>query len=178
MEEKMKENNFKQENENENLQSPYYLTKDLIDKGCEYDLTRVYFPAPAFYNDDGINLNQDKFFTISRKRTKKVTLKYMWVSKKKEGTFANLAGFSRDKLLNEEEIYENRRSNINSILARTGNKSGVIVNKGEEQYKKFFSDLFDLVINADCLEVFKNEFYEFPPAPKQIGGEIDEYQLP
>ena len=66
MEEKMKENNFEQENENENLQSPYYLTKDLIDKGCEYDLTRVYFPAPAFAGTNifyHLNLHKSIVFT-------------------------------------------------------------------------------------------------------------------
>lgn len=165
----MKENNFEQENENENLQSPYYLTKDLIDKGCEYDLNRAYFPAPNQLD------NYNKFLAISRARTKKITVKYTWVSKKDDGTFANLASFTRNKLLNEEEIDKNRKTNINRSLANAGRRSGIKVS--EDEFKDYFSDLYDLIINADCLEVFKDEAYEFPPAPKQIGGEIDEYQF-
>ena len=166
----MKETNIEKEKENEEeLHSPYYLTSDLINKRCEYDLIRAYFPAPNPIE------NPDKFFAISRARTKKITLKYTWVSKKNDGTFVNLASFTRNKLLNEEEIDEDKKSNINRSLANAGRRSGIKVD--EEEFKNYFSDLFDLIINADCLEVFKDEFYEFPPAPKQIGGEIDEYQL-
>ena len=86
----MKVNNFEdiKENEDEILHTPYYLTEDLIDKECEYDLNRAYFPAPNQLN------NYNKFLAISRARTKKITVKYTWVSKKDDGTFVNLASFS------------------------------------------------------------------------------------
>ena len=83
----MKKDNFKNmeeaalETANESIESDYGITEELCEEGWEYDKNRVY--VPFHYNNESDKI----FFSISRKKSKKIQLEYMFCSKNDDGTF-------------------------------------------------------------------------------------------
>ncbi|WP_346661976.1 hypothetical protein [uncultured Methanobrevibacter sp.] len=153
------------------MSGDYWVTPELADEGWEYDSKRVYIPFP-YTNKD----HDEIFFSISRKPTKKVDLKYTWCRKKKNGEFKNLGSFKRNKLLNEEEIEKGGKSSINKIITFKGRDSGLIVDEGG--YKSFFVDVYSKIIISECLDVLKEDNYEFPPEPvDEIEDDENSYLL-
>lgn len=170
MEEKMIKYNIKTaenlKDNNETHTSDYWITKELAEKDWEYDEKRVYAIFPY---------NNTIFFTVSREKTKKTKLKYMFCSKNKDGTFKNLASFKRNKLLNEEDLDSNNKSSIIKKIADAGNNSKI--KASEEEYKTFFKDFFTKVIQSDCLQILKDEDYEFQQEEENTEEQENPYIL-
>ena len=166
----MENNNFKKMEENalRTRDLPdYWITPELNNKGWLSDSKRIYIP---FKNTTD---NMDNIYlSISRKNTKKVQLIYVWCLKKQDGTFTDKGRFKRNILINEEEINKNGESSINKILSNQGSQSNI--NTTEEGYKNFFKEISNLIINSDCLDILKNEYYEFTEENEPIE---DEYIL-
>ena len=162
----MEEDALEAKNDESDIVDDYWVTSELAAEGWEYDSKHVYIPL------DGEN---KIFLSISRKKRKKISVQYIWCEKNDDGHFNNLAGFSRDKLLNTEEIESGSKSSINRKLAYAGINSNLHV--GEGGYKSFFSHVFKKIISSDCLHVLKDENYEFPEEAKPNEIEEDPYLL-
>lgn len=174
----MTKDNFKNMEEeaskatNESIESDYWITEELSEERWEYDKNRVYIPFP-YSNKYGNEI----FFSISRKKSKKIQLEYMFCSKNEDGTFKNLVGFNRDKLINVEEIDSTGKSSINKKISYAGINSGITVPQDSEAYKKFFRKFFTDIIRSNCLDVLKNKDYTFQEENETNETEKDSRRL-
>lgn len=167
----MEEDALDAANDDTDMHDTYWVTSDLSEGGWEYSSHRAY--APFFHKThDGKKV----FLAMSRKNKKKIHLTYTWCEKKDDGNFSNLASFSRNKLLNEEDPDDNSKTSIIKKIMKAGTDSGLIVDN-EEDYKTFFRDVYDKIIKSDCLDVLKDEYYEFPQEDEFNADEEADYFL-
>ena len=167
---KMEEAILKDNEEETDILSDYWLTPEIEKNGWEYDNKRVYVPFDKAKNDE-----RELFFSISRKDSKKIELKYTWCCKKDDNTWQFLASFKRNKLINEEEIEDGGKSSINKKIADAGNNSGIEVEKNDYIY--FFKEIFNKIISSDCLDILKDEDYNFQKEEEFTESEEDLYLL-
>lgn len=167
----MEEDALEAKNDESDIINDYWVTPELAAEGWEYDSDRAYIPFPHQTKN-----GKEIFFSISRKKNKKPQVTYMWCSKKEDGSFSNMASFTRNKLLNAEDPDSNSKTSIIYKIAKTGADSGLIVDN-DEYYKTFFREVYEKIIMSDCLDILKNEDYEFPQQEEFDVEEEDYYLL-
>lgn len=146
----------------EDIESPtssiYELTEELIEKGYDYDSTAIYIPY-TFKYENNADL-RDIYLKIERIPNAKTNfMMYSWTSLE-DGKYRILNSFRRDKLLIEEEVEGGGKSSINKKLSHLGRIAKL--NRAENVFKNFFEDLLTDIVNAPCLEVFKELDFDFP----------------
>lgn len=153
------------------MSDTYWVTPDLSEECWEYDSHRAY--APFFHQTEN---GDEAFLSISRKNTKRIQITYMWCYKKDDGNFVNLSGFTRNKLINEEELNSKNKTSIINKIIETGEDSELIVSN-KEDYETFFRSVYKKIVKSDCLAVLKDEHYQFPQEDEINADEEMDYYL-
>lgn len=159
--------------ENENSSSkkdtsnPYFLNKELLDKGHDFDVSGVYFHFNKDYQAEGIDDDKLEYFydeiskdniylKISRNQDKKLEIVFTWCIKKNT-KYIKRNSFKIDFLLNTGDEKEIKA--LNKKVSYSGKKNGNPASEGT--YVTFVDDLLSQIINNDYLNVFKELDFEF-----------------
>lgn len=153
---------------NQETSNPYYLNKGLLDEGHDFDFTGAYFHFNETYQAKGIKDDKIDYFynkiardniylKISRNQDKKVELVFTWCIKE-NNTYNHHNSFKIDFLLNTGDEKEIKA--LNKKVSFSGNRNKNPASDGS--YVSFVDDLLSQIVENDCLEVFKNQDFEFP----------------
>ena len=175
IEETLNNNNNDNDKNNEDNKPIYYITDDLKAEGYKGDENGVYAPYKDFYYNDGEGKPQtddrDIYLKIHRKPQEEgIKLVYTWVNHE-NGQYKELARFNREKLLIDEKNNEKGQNTINRKLSYTGIQAGV--KRADKCFINFFADIYKYIVNADCLEVFKDPDFEIPITDPQELAKIE-----
>lgn len=166
--------------ENQDLANPYKLTQALLDEGFIFDNTGVYIPFKAHFQTIGIDdpsgfETSDKIYLwASRNPDKKLEIQLKWAKKTPEG-FQKKRGFNIDFTLDIGD--ENELKALNKKVAFSGGKNN---NPASEGTYVSFVDYFTMqIIDNDCLQVFKENTFEFPEVieDEDIDPEAEEVEI-
>lgn len=146
------------------VKHPYMLTQDLLDDGNMFDNTGVYFHFKEEFQvtglmDDSSDMatRDDIYLFIERNPDKKLEINCKWATKTEDG-FNKARGFRLDFLLDIGD--EKDLKALNKKVAFSGSKNENPASKGT--YVEFVEHITDSISKADCLEVFKEQDFEFP----------------
>lgn len=138
--------------------SVYKLSDELLQKNWDYDNSAIYIPY-TFKHEKNPDL-RNIYLRIERiPNQKKGFMLYSWTSHE-DDEYRKLNSFRRDILLTEEDIDSSSKSSINKKLSHLGRIAKL--DSGEGIYKGFFENLLIDIVNAPCLEVFKELDFDFP----------------
>ena len=143
--------------------NPYKLTKELMSDGFIYDFTGAYFPFKEEFQlasvEDTSNFNtQDNLYLwASRNPGKKCEIICKWAKKTPEG-FVKSRGFNLDFTLDIGD--EKNLKTLNKKVAFSGEKNGNPSSEGS--YVEFVDYFTNKIIESDCLQVLKDDVFEFP----------------
>lgn len=149
--------------ENQDLANPYKLTQALLDEGFIFDNTGVYIPFKAHFQSIGIDdpsgfETSDKIYLwASRNPDKKLEIQLKWARKTPEG-FQKKRGFNIDFTLDIGD--EKELKALNKKVDFSGDKNGNPASEGT--YVSFVDYFTTQIIDNDCLQVFKENTFEFP----------------
>ena len=145
--------------------NPYTLTQGLLQEGFMFDSDGVYVPFKETFQLEGVDDDGARFKTrddiylfISRNPDKKLELNFKWATKTADG-FNKARGFNIDFLLDIGD--EKDSKTLNRKVAFAGGKNGNPSSDGT--YVAFVNYLTDKISEADCLDVFKEPAFTFPP---------------
>lgn len=150
-------------NEKDMLSNPYKLTQALLDEGFIFDNEGVYVPFKAHFQSIGANNNQkfetrdDIYLWIARNPDKKLELNLKWAKKTPEG-FQKARGFNIDFTLDIGD--EKELKALNKKVSFSGGKNGNPASDGT--YIEFVDYFTSAIIDNPCLEVLKENIFEFP----------------
>lgn len=154
---------------NTSTSSVYKLSDDLLEKGFDFDNTAIYIPYKFKYEENADP--RDIYLRIERiPNQKKGFMLYSWTSLE-DGKYKKLNSFRRDILLTEEEINEKGQSAINKKLSHLGRIAKL--NRNDGSFRNFFEELITDIVNAPCLEVFKELDFEFPIDDEDDSEELE-----
>lgn len=149
--------------------SVYDLSDELLKKNWDFDNSAIYIPY-TFKHERNAD-PRDIYLRIERiPNQKKDFMLYSWTSKE-DGEYRKLNSFRRNILLTEEDIDTSSKSSINRKLSHLGRIAKL--DSGERSYKNFFESLLIDVVNAPCLEVFKELDFEFPIIDDEDSEELE-----
>lgn len=149
--------------ENQDLANPYKLTQALLDEGFIFDNTGVYIPFKAHFQSIGIDdpsgfeTSDNIYLWASRNPDKKLEIQLKWARKTPEG-FNKTRGFNIDFTLDIGD--EKELKALNKKVAFSGGKNGNPASEGT--YVEFVDYFTTQIIDNDCLQVFKENTFEFP----------------
>lgn len=155
--------------ENENSSSkkdtsnPYFLNKELLDKGHDFDVTGVYFHYNENYqtygveNPENFEVKDNIYLKVSRNQDKKLKIIFTCCIKK-NSKYIKRNSFKIDFLLNTGDEKEIKA--LNKKVSYSGGKNGNPASEGT--YVNFVDDLLSQIIDNNCLNVFKELDFEFP----------------
>lgn len=147
----------------------YELSEELIEKNWDFDNSAIYIPY-TFKHERNAD-TRDIYLRIERiPNQKKDFMLYSWTSKE-DTEYRKLNSFRRNILLTEEDIDNSNKSSINKKLSHLGRIAKL--DSGEGSYKNFFESLLMEVVNAPCLEVFKELDFDFPILDDEDFEEIE-----
>lgn len=150
--------------ENQESENPYKLTQALLDEGFIFDNTGVYIPFKAYFQSIGAEDNNQKFETredlylwICRNPDKKLELNCKWAKKTPEG-FTKARAFNLDFTLDigDEKTLKALNKKVSFSGGRNGNPSS------DGTYIAFVEYFTNMIIESSCLEVLKEDSFEFP----------------
>ena len=150
-------------NENDVSENPYKLTQALLDEGFLFDNTGAYFPYKAHYQSIGVEdgspftTRDDLYLWASRNPDKKRELNLKWAKKTTEG-FVKTRGFNIDFTLDIGD--EKTLKALNKKVSFSGGKNGNPASEGS--YVSFVDYFTNMIIESDCLQVLKEDVFEFP----------------
>ena len=150
--------------DNQSAPNDYDLAAELLDKGYDFDSSAVYIPYDD--NDD----EREIYLKITRAEKDKAELIYAWSIREEEGSYRQLAHFTRKKLLAEEETFDVKKADIIQKLSYSAMLSKIDMSK--EEAAAYFRDIVIDIINSSCLNIFKEVDYDF-----QSKDEIAEAEL-
>lgn len=149
--------------------SVYDLSDELLKKNWDFDNSAIYIPY-TFKHERNAD-PRDIYLRIERiSNQKKDFMLYSWTSKE-DGEYRKLNSFRRNILLTEEDIDTSSKSSINRKLSHLGRIAKL--DSGKDIYKGFFESLLIDVVNAPCLEVFKELDFEFPIIDDEDSEELE-----
>ena len=138
--------------------SVYELSDELLENNWDFDTSAIYIPY-TFKHERNAD-TRDIYLRIERiPNQKKDFMLYSWTSKEGD-EYRKLNSFRRNILLTEEDIDTSSKSSINRKLSHLGRIAKL--DSGEGSYKGFFESLLIDVVNAPCLDVFKELDFDFP----------------
>lgn len=154
---------------NQDASNPYTLNKELLNSGHDFDNEGVYFHFNETYQAIGIDGNKDYFtntkakdniyLKIARNQDKRLEINFTWCIKE-NNSFKDRNSFKVDFLLNTGEKKDIKA--LNEKVSYSGERIGNPSSEGS--YVKFVDDMLSQITNSPCLEVFKNQDFEFPEA--------------
>ena len=149
--------------------SVYELSDELLEKDWDFDTSAIYIPY-TFKHERNAD-TRDIYLRIERiPNQKKDFMLYSWTSKEGD-EYRKLNSFRRNILLTEEDIDTSSKSSINRKLSHLGRIAKL--DSGEGSYKGFFESLLIDVVNAPCLDVFKELDFDFPILDDEGSEELE-----
>lgn len=149
--------------------SVYELSDELLEKDWDFDNSAIYIPY-TFKHERNAD-TRDIYLRIERiPNQKKDFMLYSWTSKEGD-EYRKLNSFRRNILLTEEDIDTSSKSSINRKLSHLGRIAKL--DSGEGSYKGFFENLLIDVVNAPCLDVFKELDFDFPILDDEDSEELE-----
>ena len=141
--------------------SVYGLSKDLHDKGYQYDDKGIYIPFPD-------KTNPEFYLKVSRSDSKKPEIFYAW-AKQEGNAFRILSRHKSTKLILDVD------STLNKNLMEAGEIAGISVDK--ETFKNFIMAFKNAIINSHRLDILKDIDFEFPEVEKEENKEpIEDFE--
>ena len=160
--------------------NPYTLTQGLLQEGFMFDSDGVYVPFKETFQLEGVDDDGARFKTrddiylfISRNPDKKLELNFKWATKTADG-FNKARGFNIDFLLDIGD--EKDSKTLNRKVSFAGGKNGNPASDGT--YVAFVEYFTDKISEADCLEVFKEPAFEFPPISEETSEDVEIDDIP
>ena len=149
--------------------SVYELSDELLENNWDFDTSAIYVPY-TFKHERNAD-TRDIYLRIERiPNQKKDFMLYSWTSKEGD-EYRKLNSFRRNILLTEEDIDTSSKSSINKKLSHLGRIAKL--DSGEGSYKGFFESLLIDVVNAPCLDVFKELDFDFPILDDEGSEELE-----
>ena len=149
--------------------SVYELSDELLENNWDFDNSAIYIPY-TFKHERNAD-TRDIYLRIERiPNQKKDFMLYSWTSKEGD-EYRKLNSFRRNILLTEEDIDTSSKSSINRKLSHLGRIAKL--DSGEGSYKGFFENLLIDVVNAPCLDVFKELDFDFPILDDEDSEELE-----
>ena len=161
--------------ENQESENPYTLTQALLDEGALFDNTGVYFQYKAHFQSIGVedperfNTDDNIYLSISRNPDKKLEIKCKWAKKTTEG-FKKSRGFNIPFTLDIGD--EKELKALNKKVSFSGGKNGNPASEGS--YIAFVDYFTNLISESDCLDVLKEDSFEFPEITEDEDADNDE----
>ena len=154
--------------EKQDIANPYNITQALLDEGFLFDYTGAYFPYKEEFQAIGVkpekydyfmenHARDDIYLWASRNPDKKLELNCKWARKTSEG-FIKSRGFNLDFTLDIGD--EKTLKALNKKVSFSGGKNGNPASEGS--YVSFVDYFTTKIIENDCLEVLKENSFEFP----------------
>jgi len=149
--------------ENTMSENPYKLNQALINEGFISSNDGVYVPFKAYFQSIGVedsstfNTRDDIYLFIMRNPDKKLEIKCKWAKKTSEG-FHKTRGFNLDFSLDIGD--EKTLKALNKKVSFSGGKNGNPASEGT--YVEFVDYFTNLIIDNDCLQVLKEDTFDFP----------------
>ena len=149
--------------ENQERANPYKLNQALLDEGFIFDNEGVYVPFKAYYQSIGVEdssrftTRDDIYLFITRNPDKKLELNCKWAKKTSEG-FHKSRGFNLDFTLDIGD--EKELKALNKKVSFSGGKNNNPAS--EDTYVSFVDYFTTQIIDNPCLEVLKENSFEFP----------------
>lgn len=161
--------------------NPYFINKEMLEKGHEFDNSGVFFHFNETYQAKGIDpekydyfmekyARDDIYLKISKNKVKKLEFIFTWCIKE-NNSFKHKNSFKIDFLLNTGEEKEIKA--LNKKLAYSGKRNKNPSSK--ESYVSFIEDILSQIVDSDYLEVFKDQDFEFPEIPDEDDNVEDEF---
>ena len=145
-------------------ENPYKLNQALLDEGFIFDLTGVYIPYKAHFQSIGVEDDNDRFTTrddlylwASRNPDKKLEINFKWAKKTPEG-FVKSRSFNIAFTLDIGD--EKTLKALNKKVSFSGGKNGNPASDGS--YIAFVDYFTNMISESSCLEVLKEDSFEFP----------------
>lgn len=168
-------------NDEDMRSNPYKLNQALLDEGFIFDNTGVYIPFKAHFQSIGVEdgsrftTRDDLYLWISRNPDKKLELNCKWAKKTPEG-FIKARAFNLDFTLDIGD--EKTLKALNKKVSFSGGKNGNPSSDGT--YIAFVEDFTNKIIESSCLEVLKEDSFEFPEIASdedlQDAEDVETYQ--
>ena len=155
--------------------NPYKLNQALLDEGFIFDTSGVYIPFKAYFQSIGVDdgsrfrTRDDLYFFIERNPDKKLELNCKWARKTPEG-FVKTRQFKLDFTLDIGD--EKELKALNKKVSFSGGMNGNPASEGT--YVEFVKYFTNLISSNDCLDVFKEDVFEFPEIIEDEELELDE----
>ncbi|MBO7535915.1 MAG: hypothetical protein J6T34_02070, partial [Bacilli bacterium] len=150
--------------ENQESENPYKLNQALLDEGFLFDYTGAYFPFKEEFQSIGVEDNNQRFETrddlylwIARNPDKKRELNCKWAKKTPEG-FIKSRAFNLNFTLDIGD--EKTLKALNKKVSFSGGKNGNPSSDGT--YIAFVDYFTNAIIESSCLEILKEDVFEFP----------------
>ena len=143
--------------------NPYKLTRELMNDGFTYDFTGAYFPFKEEFQLAGVedtsnfNTQDNLYLWASRNPDKKCEIICKWAKKTPEG-FVKSRGFNIDFTLDIGD--EKNLKTLNKKVAFSGGKNNNPSSEGS--YVEFVDYFTNKISESDCLQVLKEDVFEFP----------------
>lgn len=149
--------------ENTMSENPYKLNQALINEGFIFANDGVYVPFKAYFQSIGVEdsstfkTRDDIYLFIMRNPDKKLEIKCKWAKKTSEG-FHKTRGFNLDFTLDIGD--EKTLKALNKKVSFSGGKNGNPASEGT--YVEFVDYFTNMIIDNDCLQVLKEDTFDFP----------------
>ena len=160
--------------EKQDIANPYKLTQALLDEGFIFDNTGAYFPFKAHFQSIGVedpsgfDTRDDLYLWASRNPDKKLEIHCKWAKKTPEG-FQKSRGFNIDFSLDIGD--EKELKALNKKVAFSGGKNNNPASEGT--YVSFVDYFTTMIIENDCLEILKEDTFDFSTLPDEDLQEND-----
>ena len=129
----------------------YKLDKELENSGWKYDETGVYIPY-LFKNEDNPD-PREVYLKISRLPSEDLHFEYTW-TKLHNGNYYNIA----KSAIGSNPVNQEVGRFIFPIMSAGKHAT---LDSGEGSYKNFYVDLKDKLNESDCLDILKEDEFEF-----------------
>lgn len=154
--------------ENQERANPYKLNQALLDEGCLFDNEGAYFHFKARFQSEGVKpemldkfleekARDDIYLFVSRNPDKKLELNCKWAMKTPDG-FIKARGFKLDFTLDIGD--EKTLKALNKKVSFSGIKNKNPASDGT--YIAFVDYFTNLISENNCLDVLKEDVFEFP----------------
>ena len=154
--------------ENQERANPYKLNQALLDEGCLFDNEGAYFHFKARFQSEGVKpemldkfleekARDDIYLFVSRNPDKKLELNCKWAMKTPDG-FIKARGFKLDFTLDIGD--EKTLKALNKKVSFSGIKNKNPASDGT--YIAFVDYFTNLISENDCLDVLKEDVFDFP----------------
>lgn len=163
-------------NENDLSSNPYKLTQALLDDGFIFDNNGVYIQFKEEFQSIGVEdgsrftTRDDIYLFVSRNPDKKCELNCKWAKKTPDG-FTKARSFNLDFTLDIGD--EKTLKTLNKKVSFSGGKNGNPSSEGT--YIAFVDYFTNKISESDCLQVLKEDVFEFPEIASD--EELDNVEL-